>query len=414
MADLLSGVRVLIVTNHFSPEGFRINDLAYGLRDRGHEVTVLTGLPDYPSGKVFPGYGLRQRRDERVDGIRIVRFLRVPRGKGEAWRMVLNYATGAIGATATAATLAGGGFDTIFVFETSPVTIGLAALLLRRLSGIPVLFWVQDLWPESLSATGAVQSPAVLAAVQRCVRFIYQRCDRILVSSRGFETAVQEVGADPERISYLPNWVEPEYLRPPPGPEGLPPLPPGFRILFAGNIGVAQDFPTLLATAFALREHKDIQWIILGEGRRADWVREEVVRLGLDGCFHLLGRFPTDTMPAFFAQADALLMSLRREPIFALTVPSKLQSYLACGRPILASMDGEGAAIVRESGAGFDCPAERPDLLAENVLRLRAMDPASRDELGRRARSYCDQHFDRERLIDQVEALMETSRRPAS
>ncbi len=399
-------MRILIVTNHFLPESFRINDLAFGLRDRGHHITVLTGLPDYPGGKAFDGYGVLRRRDEVVEGVRVVRFPRVPRGDGRPWRQVTNYVSGALGSSLVAPLLAGQRFDVIFVFETSPVTIGLPALLLRRLRGVPVIFWVLDLWPESLSATGAVRSERLLRLARRAVRFIYRRCDHLLVSSRGFVQSIRQTGGYDGEITYFPNWVEPEYLDPPATDVALPDLPEGFRILFAGNIGAAQDFDTLLDAAELLKDEAGIQWVILGDGRRAAWVREQVQARGLSHCFHLLGRFPADTMTAFFSRADAMLMSLRREPIFALTAPGKLQSYMASARPILACLDGEGADLINEAGCGLACPAGRSDLLAANIRALRAMDRSDRDAMGARGKAYCDAHFDRDKLFDRLESLM--------
>ncbi len=399
-------MRLLIVTNHFLPENFRVNDLAFGLRDRGHDVTVLTGLPDYPDG-------LLRRRDEVIEGGRVVRFPRVPRGDGRPWRQATNYISGALGASLVAPLLARGKPDVVFVFETSPVTIGLPALVVRKLAGVPVIFWVLDLWPESLSATGAVRNPGLLTLARQAVRFIYQRCDRVLVSSRGFEKSIRQTGGYEGEITYFPNWVEPEYLAGPGDDVDLPALPEGFRIMFAGNIGAAQDFPTLLDAAERCRDEPDIQWVILGDGRRAGWVKEQVEARGLSGCFHLLGRFPSDTMTTFFSKADAMLMSLRREPIFALTAPGKLQSYMASGRPILACLDGEGAGLVQDADCGLACPAERADLLAENVRKLRAMSAPEREAMGGRGKAYCDTHFDRDKLFDRLESVMVQARAAA-
>jgi glycosyltransferase involved in cell wall biosynthesis len=174
--------------------------------------------------------------------------------------------------------------------------------------------------------------------------------------------------------------------------------------MFAGNIGVPQDFPNILAAAERLRAERDIHWIVLGDGRMASWVREQIAARGLQGTVHLLGRFPLDSMPTFFTQADAMLVTLKREPILALTIPAKVQSYLACGRPILAMVDGEGARIVEQAGAGFACAAEDPAGLAAAVLKLRALDPAQRARMGTAGRAYYEREFDRATLMTRLES----------
>lgn len=403
-------MRILIVTNHFWPENFRINDLALGLKEMGHEMTVYTGIPDYPEGRFYQGYGLFQKRVDNYKGIKVVHYPLIPRGKGKAWNLVLNYISSALMSSLLAPFYCRGRFDLIFVFETSPVTVGLPAIIVKKLQSIPMIFWVLDLWPESLSATGAVKSPVLLSFVEKMVRFIYGQCDKILVSSEGFIESIKEIIND-SPIEYFPNWVEPEYLisiknEPNSKLSSLPDLPEGFRIIFAGNIGAAQDFETILEAARKLKAYGDIHWIILGDGRRADWVRAEVKELELERQFHILGSFPSEMMPSFFARADALLMTLRRDPIFALTAPGKLQSYMAAGKPLIAGIDGEGARIVKQAGAGLTCPAENADELAERVLELYRMTPGERTSMGKQGRAYCAYHFDRGHLFSKLETLM--------
>lgn len=400
---------VLIVSQYFWPENFRINDLATGLTDRGHRVTVLTGIPNYPSGRFFPGYGLFSRRRERYGKIDVVRTPLVPRGNSRGFRLALNYLSFAILGCITGLMRLRGRFDVIFVFEVSPVTVGVPALFIKWLKGAPILFWVLDLWPETLSAVGAVRSKFALRLVDHLVSFIYRHCDRILVQSQAFIGAVARQGADSVKTRYFPSWGEDVYkadIDITTLPK-LPPLPAGFRIVFAGNIGVSQDFGTILRAAETVhRQYRDIHWIIVGDGRMADWVGSQVRERDLGKYVHLVGRFPLATMPAFFEAADVLLVSLRRDPIFALTIPGKIQSYLASGKPILAMLEGEGARIIEEAGAGLSCPAEDADALAQAVLAIYQMHPAERAAMGARGRSYHDRHFDRHMLFSRLEAWM--------
>ena len=199
-------------------------------------------------------------------------------------------------------------------------------------------------WSQTIRA---LRSPYWLGWISWLVRFIYRRCDRILVSSRGFTSKVLAAGGEEEKIRYFPNWAESLFG---PQPRTMPPpvpLPDGFRVMFAGNVGAAQDFPAILDAAERLKAESKIQWMVLGEGRMLDWLNSEIARRGLASTFHLLGQHPASSMPAFFAHADAMLVSLSDDPVFALTVPAKVQAYLACGRPIVAMLGGEGARVVR-------------------------------------------------------------------
>jgi glycosyltransferase involved in cell wall biosynthesis len=294
------------------------------------------------------------------------------------------------------------------VYEPSPVLVGLPAAVLRRLKRVPMLFWVQDLWPESLSATGAVTSPRVLGAVAKVARFIYRRCDLVLVQSRGFVDRVVGVGAEPARVRYLANWAEAFYAPlelPPDAPERAE-VPDGFRVMFAGNIGKAQSLETVVEAAKRLRDRPDLHWVIVGDGHQRPWLEAEVKAHGLENTVHLLGPRPVRSMPRYLALGDALLVTLRKDPIFELTIPTKLQSYLACGRPVVAALDGEGARVVREAGAGPTCAAEDPAALADAVRRLYEASAEERRRLGASGRAYFEAHFERERLVTRTEELM--------
>jgi colanic acid biosynthesis glycosyl transferase WcaI len=401
-------LRILLVTQYFWPESFRINDVALGLVSRGHDVTVYTGKPNYPEGRFFPGYGFLGRALEDYGGARVIRVPLVPRGGGGPVRLALNYLSYALIASMLAPLRCRGAYDAILVYEPSPVTVGLPAVVLKRLTGAPLLFWVQDLWPESLSATGAVRSAWILKLVERLVRHIYRRCDRILVQSRAFIEPILRFGVPAGRIHYLPNSAEALYqpVAVAPGAPERDHLPAGFRVMFAGNVGAAQDFETIMAAAERLKAYPDIRWIILGDGRMLAWVEAEVRRRALQSTVRLLGRHPVESMPRFFALADVMLVTLRKEAIFALTIPSRIQSYLACARPIVAALDGEGARVVRESGAGVAVEAGNGAALAEAVLAMSRMAPEARADMARNARIYFDTHFAPSLLLTHLEGWM--------
>jgi len=402
-------VKVLIVTQYFWPENFRINDLVLGLRERGHEVRVLTGIPNYSGGRFFKGYNFFGPLFEFYEGVRVFRVPLIPRGNGSRIRLVLNYFSFVFFACLLGPLRRLGPIDLIFIYEPSPITVCLPAILLRKIKSTPVMFWVQDLWPESLSATGTVRSKKILKIVDFLVRFIYRRCDRILVQSRAFLEPVKRQGGDFSRILYFPNSAE-ELYQPmvvePEAPE-LIGIPEGFRVMFGGNIGAAQDFETILKAAEILKGYSDIHWVVIGDGRMRPWVEAQIRKRSLAKTMHLMGRRSVEAMPRYFSLADVLLVTLRKEPIFELTIPSKIQSYLACAKPIIGALDGEGARIIKEADAGLTCPAENPEVLAKAVLILYNMPQSERQVMGTRGRTYFNSHFEHKMLLDRLEIWME-------
>lgn len=401
-------MNVLVVSQYFPPEPSRVGDFARGLAERGHRVTVLTGKPNYPGGSLYPGYGFFGRAQEDYGEVRVVRVPLVPRGSGSALRMTLNYLSYALFASLLGPLLCRERYDLVFVCQLSPFTVNVPGLVFKNLRRAPMMFWVQDLWPESLYESGVVRSKRVLGWVGRMVHYTYRRCDAVLVQAEGFVPRVVARGADPERVLYFPNWAEALYKPVEVGEEApeRAEMPRGFRIVFAGNIGAAQSFDTILAAAEKLKGHSGIYWVILGDGRMRASMEDRARKLGLSGRIVFLGSRPVKTMPRYFALADALLVTLGRKPIFALTVPQKVQSYLACGRPVVAALDGEGAKVVKDAGAGLAVPAEDADALARAVLELYEMSPEERAGMGRRGRAYFEEHFEREKLFDRLEGWM--------
>ena len=369
---------------------------------------MLTGKPNYPSGRFYDGYGFFRNRREFHRGVEVIRAPLIPRGRAGSFRLAMNYFSFAFFASLFAVTSCRQKYDIIFVYAPSPITVALPGLVLRWLRGVPVMLWVQDLWPESVSATGAVRSAWLLRLIERMVKFIYRRSDRILVQSEAFRLPIQDLGVSRERITYLPNSAEALY-KPvvlPQDAEERALVPPGFRIMYAGNIGAAQSFETILTAAERLKSYPDIHWVVLGDGRAVQWVLAQISARGLSGCVHLLGRYPMEAMPRYFSLADVMLVTLRDEPIFELTIPGRVQSYLACGRPIIAGLNGEGARVVREAGAGLTAAAEDADALADAALMMYKKPKQERDAMGARGREYFLAHFESSMLMDRLERLM--------
>lgn len=393
-------MRILVISQYFWPENFRINDLVAEFVGRGHEVTVLTGYPNYPSGEIFSEFRENSAEFANYHGAKIVRVPLVSRGSS-AFRLLLNYLSFMLNASFLGVwRLRRQIFDLIFVFEPSPITVGLPAVLFRRLKRAPLVFWVLDLWPETLEAIGVVRSPIILKMLKRMVSFIYNHCDLILAQSKSFIPQIQKYCTNNRVVEYFPSWSDVVYEFSHVEPAKEVPMGNGFfNIMFAGNIGEAQDFPAILDAAEILKKNKKIRWLIVGDGRAADWVRSEIKRRGLGESFFLLGRHPVERMPSFYKHADALLMSLKDAPIFAMTIPGKLQSYLAAGIPVLAMLNGEGAEIVTESGAGLASPAGDGKALAFVILDLVEMHPNALKEMGARGLAVSMSEFNRETLI---------------
>lgn len=394
-------MRVLIVSQYFWPESFRINDITQTLLEKGITLEVLTGKPNYPQGRIFSGYRAWGCQRETHQGINISRIPLLARGGG-GWRLGLNYLSFVVSGILFAPRLMRKKkFDVIFVYAPSPILQAIPAIFLGWLKGCPVVLWVQDLWPESLSATGHVQNRAVLRMVERVVRWIYRHTELLLVQSRAFAAPVRRL-APQTPIVYYPNSVAESFAAPGKGEiPAVPGLEAGFSVMFAGNLGTAQGVEVIVEAASLLKEYAEIHFVVLGEGSRGEWLRQEAQRCGLDN-LHLPGRFPVETMPGFMQKASALLVTLADKEIFRATIPSKVQAYLAAGRPILACLNGEGAQLVTAAGAGLAVPAENGRALAEAILRLYRMAPAEREAMGARGRLYYAEHFAHDMLIEQL------------
>ena len=402
-------MHILVISQYFWPENFRINDLVSDFVERGHRVTVLTGVPNYPEGRVFDDYQKNPSAFLSYLGARVIRVPMAARGSG-AISLLLNYFTYALSASLLGSwRLRRESIDVIFVYEPSPVTVGIPGALMRRLLGAPLVFWVLDLWPETLKAVGVIQSRSGLGLVALLVRWIYRRCDLILAQSKSFIPQIRAYSDLSKRVEYFPSWAESLFgagFEASAAPE-VPSQSGAFTVMFAGNIGEAQDFPSILNAAELLSvSHPHIRWIIVGDGRLGDWVSQEVKRRNLESNVFLLGRFPVERMPSFFRSADALLVTLKSEPIFAMTIPGKLQSYLASGKPIVAMLDGEGARLLQESGAGIAAPSGDAAKLAAAVVSVSEMPEPERALMGRNGAELYAQEFERNTLLDRLELWM--------
>jgi glycosyltransferase involved in cell wall biosynthesis len=297
-------------------------------------------------------------------------------------------------------------YDVVFVYGLSPILLAIPAILLSWLKRRKLVVWVQDLWPDSLAATGYVRNPRVLRAVALVVRWIYRHTDLLLVQSRAFEEPVAAM-APGKPVAYYPNSVDSMFSEPPSPDVALPDVPEldqGFAVVFAGNVGAGQAVEVMVKAAVLLKDVPQIRFVVFGQGSRWDWMRDQVQALGLSN-LHLPGRFPVDTMPGLMQKAGVLLVTLADEPIFAMTVPNKIQAYMAVGRPILACLNGEGARLVAEEAqVGLSVPAQDAKALAAAILQLYQMPAEDRAKLGANGRRYFKAHFDHDKLVNELMA----------
>ena len=387
-------------SQYYWPENFRINEVAQTLSANGVDVEILTGKPNYPAGVVFGGYKAMGCVQETHQGLLVHRVPLFPRGKG-ATRLALNYLSFVLSAAVFGPQLLRNKqFDAILVFAPSPILQAIPAVLIGRLKKCPVLLWVQDLWPESLSATGHMTHRGTLKAVEYVVRWIYHRVDLLLVQSKSFIPKVQAL-AETTPIVYHPNSFfdyATESIRP---VVECPAFNCTFPVLFAGNIGSAQAVEVILEAATILRDIEGIRFVMVGDGSKRDWLMQQASERGLNNLV-FPGRYPVEAMPALMDRAAALLVTLTDTEIFRLTIPSKVQAYLAAGRPIIACLNGAGAEVVQEAGAGVTVPAEDAAALAQAVKALYSMPEQERLELGVRGRRYYEEHFSHDKLVDEL------------
>ncbi len=399
--------RVLLVTQYFQPENFKCNDIAFELQRRGYDVTVLTAIPNYPQGKFFDGYGLFKRRCETINGVKVIRGFVIPRGKGGKIGLSLNYLSYLVSSCLIALYLSlRYRYDAVFVHQVSPVTIGVAATLVKRLQRIPMYFWVLDLWPESLTAAIGLRNRYILGFFSKMVQWFYRRSDKILISSRGFEESICKKGDFASKIVYFPNWVDSAFAEN--ADVAIPDVPSGFVAMFTGNIGASQDFDTILDSAERLKEYSDIHLVIVGNGRDKERVESEIVRRELGATVHCVGSYPLEAMPATFAKADVLFAALKDEPIFALTVPAKIQAYMSSGRPIVTMINGEAMELVREVGCGEAVAAEDAEAFAAAILRMSQLSDEERRAMGERGKNYAADNFDFSKQMTLLEEIMDS------
>jgi glycosyltransferase involved in cell wall biosynthesis len=399
-------MRILVITQYFWPENFRVNDLCLELKNRGHKLTILTGKPNYPNGIFFDGYSFFNKNFEYWENIQIYRSKIIPRKNGNGINLFINYLSFTFFSCLKIFSIKDK-FDKIIVYQLSPGTIGFTGVLAKFVFKAPLYFYIQDIWPESLTDAGGIKSNFILKLVNSMMNLFYKKSNLILVQSNGFIDFLVNKGVERNKIKYLPNTVESFYKPKKILDIYISKFPKGFNIIFAGNIGFAQDFDTILNAACILSKKKiNLNWVIFGDGRAKDDLIIKIEKLNLSSNFYFLGTLPSVEMPFYFACADLLLVSLKSSTIFSLTIPSKIQSYLACKKPLIGNLDGAGAFIINESNCGKCSKSGDFEKLSSNIEFMYNLSNKERENYGTNGYNYYLENFDRKIVYDKLEEYL--------
>jgi glycosyltransferase involved in cell wall biosynthesis len=385
-------IKVVLLTQWFDPEPtFKGLTFARELVRKGFKVEVVTGFPNYPGGKVYDGYRVRLLQREVIDGVQITRLPLYPSHDGSALRRIANYVSFA------ASSLFYGLFmlkrpDVIYAYHP-PLTVGVTASLLRLIRRIPVVYDIQDMWPDTLRATGMLNNERVLSIISRVCDWVYRQVDRIVVLSLGFRRLLIERGVPPEKLDVIYNWCDEAAL------QAAPVASPGsapdgqFRVVFAGNMGKAQALGTVVVAAELLSsERPEVRFMLVGSGIEVDGLKQLVAKKGLKNVV-FIPRVPMNEVGPILASADALLVHLKDDPLFAITIPSKTQAYMAIGKPLLLAVRGDAAELVQHAACGVTAIPEDARSVADAAIRLADLSALERNEMGQRSRVFYEREL---------------------
>jgi glycosyltransferase involved in cell wall biosynthesis len=395
---------ILVISQYFYPEQFRINDICTEWVKRGYKVTVVTGIPNYPDGKFFKGYNYFKKRKDNYNGIDIIRIPIIPRGNNPLC-LILNYMSFVVS-----------GFfwqlftkikaDYVFIFEVSPMTQALPGVWYANRRKIPCYLYVQDLWPENVEIIGGVKNKTILKKLGKMVDYIYSNCTKIFATSNSFVNAIHERGVPTDKLIYWPQYAEDLYK--PLSKKSIPEISNGdfFNIIFAGNIGYAQGLEILPKVAVLLKKEgfaSRVRFNMVGDGRYKLELMELIKQEQLESMFNFVDKQPAERIPEFMAACDAALICLSNNPLFAMTIPAKLQSYMACGIPIIASANGECKFIIEEANAGIVSPSGNIELLGDSIISFLNMPLDELQQLGTNSLVFSDENFNKMKLLDRMD-----------
>lgn len=400
---------ILVISQYFYPEQFRINDICQEWVYRGYKVTVVTGIPNYPQGEFYSGYSWFHNRKEEYKGIHIIRLPLIPRGKS-AFILMLNYLSFVISGwfwgmnTRIKA-------DKVFIFEVSPMTQALVGVWYAKRKSLPCFIYVQDLWPENVEVVTGIHNKWILGAISRMTNYIYANCKKIFATSPSFAARIEERKAayqeGKSKVIYWPQYAE-SFYQPVPK-EALEDMPEGevFQVIFTGNIGYAQGLDILPQIAEKLQAQRELcKFVIIGDGRYKKELEKEIASRKVEAMFVFAGRKQPQEIPRYLAHCNVAFLSFMNNSLFTMTIPAKLQSYMACGMPILAVAEGETRRVIEEADCGVCCGFNKIDDIVQKILWMK-QNPTELIEMGKRALEYQNAYFEQQKLLDLIENYME-------
>lgn len=397
-------MKILVISQYFWPETFRVNDLCKELVARGNKVTVLTGRPNYPAGRLFSQYGENPDRFSDFHGATVTRLPIILRGNSK-FRLLLNYISYPLLATLYIAfKYRRLEFDRILVYQLSPILLAFPAVVLKRLSKKPLVMITVDLWPDTLKNFGFKETSIAYRLLEKFTDFIYLHCDRILVQSEAFyRNILNRIPSLSKTLEVFPSWADEIFE----DLECVSESTDYFNILFAGNIGDAQDIPSVLECLKLLQTNERILFHFVGDGSEYDNLKLGLEQNQLTNAI-CHGRYPLEEMPKFYKMADCYLVTLKSNPAFAMTIPAKIQSYMRARKPILSMLDGEANEVIRRADCGMTAAAGDYATLARNAIQLSKADQNYLDRLGLNGLNYSVENYDRSKLIDRLVKILQS------
>ncbi len=394
-------MKILVISQYFYPETFRVNTLCEELVKRGHEVTVLTGYPQYPQGKIYEGYGFNKPYEKVWKGVKIERIKMRPRGKTPFG--LLNNCYSFVRQGKKWVKRCKEKYDAVYVFEISPVTVGLPAVYYKKKFGTPIFFNVQDLWPENVEIILGIRNKLILKFINKIVDKIYDNSDKILCSSNSFVENIANRGVDRGKLVFWPQFCAQPKLQGVEKPNCF--SSDKFNIVFTGNIGEAQGLDLLVDTATKLKDTL-VRWFLVGDGRAKRKLENKVKENGVEDIVKFIGKVSEEEANRYIHFADAAYLSFKNNKLFDMTLPAKLQSYMACGTPIIAAAGGESAEVIRQAECGFVCEQDADKLAQVIINEVVACDKLS--IMRQNARNYFDKRFTMEIIVSQLEEMMKS------
>jgi glycosyltransferase involved in cell wall biosynthesis len=402
--------RVLVVCQHFWPENFRLNDICDFLVEKDCDIEVLCGIPNYPTGKFFPGYGFFKNRKQVHNGIDIRRSFEIPRGNNTNARIFINYVSFPLSSLFHVPRLLTKKYDKILIYQLSPVLMAIAGIIVGKLKKTETTLYVLDMWPENLFSVLNIQNKFLRSLVTKVSHWHYRKVDKLMVLTNAMQTKLQDVTQkQPGKIAVIPQTSEKIYEKEIEDKKLSQRFKQGFNIVFAGNISPAQSFETVVEAAEILKADgiSDINWIIVGDGMSRKWLENEVEEKGLADSFTFEGQKPIGDVPRYTTIADALIGCLSKSDLLEATIPAKVMSYIAAGKPLILAMDGEVQELINNTiKCGYASETGNAKLLAKNIKRLYKLSPSERKKMGTRGKDYHFKHFERNLILNKLYSFL--------